>query len=624
MTALSIFSLLPYHQQRSYTAGHSMQAKVRRSLLLIVPLQIACSVALAETGNPRVNQIGYLPHGAKTATYRTEDAEPKTWWLRKNGRTIAHGQSSRGIADASSGDHLQQIDFSAAAATGSGFTLQIGTDTSYTFSISPDAFRAPLYDALKYFYHNRSGIAIETQFTGGGNTLFASDSKWARAAGHISRGVNKGDFNVPCWEGTCQYSLDVPKGWYDAGDHGKYVVNAGISVWTLMNMYERGLYWGTTTRFADGTLNIPESSNGIPDVLDEVRWELEFMLAMQVPKGQAKAGMVHHKIHDVAWTGLPLAPDQDPQKRALVPPSTAATLNLAATAAQASRIWKHRDPAFSARCLEAAQSAWRAARANPAEIYRGGYDNGGGAYDDDKVADEFYWAAVELYLSTGDDRYVPTIDAYTITRTDFNWANTELAGLMSLATVVKPFSANRRATAQRQIIAIADTHLHTQSASGYSTPLAVSEYDWGSNGGVANRLMLMGLAYQFSGNVVYADGVTKGVDYLFGRNTFSTSFVTGEGSVAAQYPHHRFWAGVLNPVFPLAPPGALTGGPNAGLQDPVAKNLLGACTARPATCWLDRIEAYSVNEVAINWNAPLAWVLDFQNGMAGLAVKPGL
>lgn len=592
-----------------------MDTKVRTSFLLFVVLHSACQTARADTGNPRVNQIGYLPGGAKTASFKTEGTSPHMWWLHKNGKAIAHGKTSAGIWDVSSGDHLQQIDFSAVTTTGSGFALRIGTHTSHAFSISPTVFRAPFYDALKYFYHNRSGIAVATQFTGGGNTSYASKSQWARAAGHANHGVNKGDLRVPCWEGTCQYSLDVPKGWYDAGDHGKYVVNAGISVWTLLNMFERGHFWGTTTRFEDGTLNIPESDNGLPDLLDEVRWELEFILAMQVPPGQAKSGMVHHKVHDVNWTGLPLAPDQDPQQRALVPPSTAATLNLAATAAQAARIWKGYDPAFSARCLQAAQSAWEAAHGNPLEIYRGGYDNGGGGYEDRNVADEFYWAAAELFLSTGDDRYLPTIDAYPITRSDFNWANTELAGLMSMATVVRPGSENRRIAAQQQIIAIAHTHLHTQNASGYSTPLSVSEYDWGSNGGVANRLMLMGLAYQFSGNRAYANGVTQGIDYLFGRNAFSTSFVTGEGTVVAQHPHHRFWAGVLNPDFPLAPPGALLGGPNAGLQDPFAKNRLGSCVARPATCWIDHIEAYSVNEVAINWNAALAWVLDFQNSM---------
>jgi endoglucanase len=151
----------------------------------------------------------------------------------------------------------------------------------------------------------------------------------------------------------------------------------------------------------------------------------------------------------------------------------------------------------------------------------------------------------------------------------------------------------------------------------------LSEYEWGSNSGVANKLMLMGLAYHFSKNRSYANGVTKGVDYLFGRNTFSTSFVTGEGTATVKQPHHRFWAGALNPEFPFAPPGALSGGPNAGLQDPVASKQLTKCVTHPATCWVDDIHAYSVNEVTINWNAPLAWLLDFQNDLASASTLFG-
>lgn len=587
-----------------------------RLLLAIAWLPAACGSALAASGNPAVNQLGYLPDGAKIATLKTSESREQRWVLTQGGKVVARGSTTAGRLDPASGDQVQVIDFSAVRLTGSGFALRVGSDSSYPFEISNTVFRAPLYDALKYFYHNRSGVEIEERFTGGGFTSFASHSRWARAAGHINRGVNQGDLQVPCWVGTCDYALDVPKGWYDAGDHGKYVVNGGISVWTLLNLVERGRHWGGSARVGDGTLNIPESGNGTPDLLDEVRWELEFMMAMQVPAGQAMAGMVHHKVHDVAWTGLPLAPGDDAQPRALVPPSTAATLNLAATAAQAARVWKDHDPAFAARCLQAAQLAWDAAQRYPTILYRGGFDNGGGAYDDDNVRDEFYWAAVELFLTTGEVRYLPTIDAYPVSRTTFNWAHTELAGLISLATVLKPTTLTRRKQAQHQIMTLADTHLATQKASAYSTPLAGSEYEWGSNNAVANKLMLMGLAYTFSGQRRYADGVTQGMDYLLGRNAFSTSFVTGTGARPFQHPHHRFWAGVLNPAFPQAPPGALSGGPNSGLQDPVAKDRLATCVSRPATCWIDDIHAYSVNEVTINWNAPWAWLLDFQNGFS--------
>ena len=103
-------------------------------------------------------------------------------------------------------------------------------------------------------------------------------------------------------------------------------------------------------------MNIPENKNGVPDLLDEARWELEFELKMQVPVGEKLAGMAHHKVHDVKWTQLSTGPHEDPMPRYLQPPSTAATLNLAANAAQAARIWKSIDKPFSEKCLQAAPS----------------------------------------------------------------------------------------------------------------------------------------------------------------------------------------------------------------------------------------------------------------------------
>lgn len=580
-------------------------------------LTIASCSALAETGNPRVNQLGYLPNGVKTATYKTTSTSAQTWQLKQNGTVVASGQTTPAGSDSSSGDNLQQIDLSSVTATGTGFSLTVGSDTSYNFAISSTALKGALYDSMKYFYHNRSGIAIDTQYTGGGNGSFASNSKWSRPAGHLNIGANKGDMNVPCWSGTCNYSLNVTKGWYDAGDHGKYVVNGGISAWTLLNLYERGLYLTSNASLVgDGKLNIPESANGISDVLDEARWEVEFLLAMQVPTGQTKAGMVHHKMHDVGWTGFPLAPHEDPQQRALVPPSTAATLNLAAVAAQSARIWKDIDSGFSAVCLTAAKRAWDAAQANPNDLYSGNYDNGGGGYGDKTVSDDFYWAAAELYITTGDSKYLTTLNSYTITHTDFGWADTDLAGLISLATVPSTQTTSLRSAAQQKIVTIANTHIATQNASGYPAPMSNLEYYWGSNGGVANKLILMGLAYDFTKNDTYAKGVGKGLSYLFGQNALSTSYVTGEGTKTATQPHHRFWSNAINGSYPVAPPGALSGGPNSGLDDTTSAAQLGACKSKPATCWIDNINAYAVNEITINWNAPLAWDLAFYNDYA--------
>src|SRR5262249_3683697 len=190
---------------------------------------------------------------------------------------------------------------------------------------------------------------------------------------------NHGEKSGPCATGGgCTYSLDVSGGWYDAGDQGKYVVNAGISVWTLLNWWERTKALGTSAGdFADGKMNIPENKNGVPDLLDEGRRELGVGLRMQVPRGEQLGGRAHHKGHDPNGTQLSLGPHEDPMERFLLPPSTAATLNLAANAAQAARVWRDIDEAFAKRCLEAGERAFKAAKANP-EIFAPQGGEGGG------------------------------------------------------------------------------------------------------------------------------------------------------------------------------------------------------------------------------------------------------
>lgn len=308
----------------------------------------------------KVNNVGYVPGLPKRASVVHGATAPVGWQLRDAaGQVVATGDTTVFGADAPSGDHVHTVDFSAFDTPGTGYTLVVDGAVSYPFDIDAAPYRRLRYDALAFYYHQRSGVAIEAQFVG---------ADYARPAGHVNVPPNTGDADIGCRPATpCGYTLDLRGGWYDAGDHGKYVVNGGISTWQLLNLYERTLHTSGADPGAlgDGTLAIPESGNGVPDILDEARWNVELLLAMQVPSGQPLAGMAHHKMHDQNWTGLPTPPHQDPQPRFLAPPSTAATLNLAAVAAQCARLWAGIDPAFASRCLAAAETAYAAAAQNP-------------------------------------------------------------------------------------------------------------------------------------------------------------------------------------------------------------------------------------------------------------------
>ncbi|GAA1873347.1 cellulase [Asanoa iriomotensis] len=553
----------------------------------------------------RVNQVGYLLHGPKNATLVTDATTPLPWQLKNaTGAVVARGKTTPRGVDASSGQNVQTISLSYGR-KGTGYTLVADGETSRPFDIGTDFYEQLRLDALKFYYTQRSGVAIDDALRPG----------YGRPAGHVGVAPNLGDTDVPCQPGVCDYRLDVAGGWYDAGDHGKYVVNGGISVHQLMSEYERSAHTGQVRTLRDGTLALPESGNRVPDILDEARFEQEFLLKMQVPAGQPYAGMAHHKIHDAAWTGLPLLPHLDPQPRELHRVSTAATLNLAATAAQAARVFKPYDKGFAARNLAAARTAFAAAKTNPA-LYADPADGvGGGAYNDDDVSDEFYWAAAELYITTGEREYRDAILASPLHTADiwrdrgFDWGHTAQLGRLELATL--PNKLPDRSRVRASVVAGADRYLATARAHPYGIPYAPAEntYDWGSNNLVLNNAVVLAAAYDLTGRDRYRDGVLETMDYVFGRNALNQSYVTGYGEVASHNQHSRWYARQLNPDLPNPPRGTLSGGPNSSIQDPVAQQKLQGCA--PQFCYIDDIESWSTNELTINWNAPLAWIAAF-------------
>ncbi|GAB3233780.1 glycoside hydrolase family 9 protein [Pseudaeromonas pectinilytica] len=581
----------------------------------------------------RVNQVGYLSKAQKRATIASDAKEPLAWkLLNAQGETIAEGKTQPFGLNAASGEQVQIADFSQVTTPASGLVLEVAGEKSHPFSIGDDIYHRMKYDALSFFYQQRSGIDIEAKYV--------QRPDLARPAGHKPEKVtcfNKQDAKGNQWPG-CDFSLDVTGGWYDAGDQGKYVVNGGISVWTLMNLYEREQLakGGDKSTFADGKVKIPEQANGHNDLLDEARWMMDFFLSMQVPDGkktsvpvgdQSKqldklqlteidaSGMVFHKVADEAWTGMPLPPHKDPQPRYLSQPSTAATLNLAATAAQSARVWKTQDPAYAERCLKAAEKAWKAANRHP-DVYA--YDNfvGSGPYDDTNLSDEFYWAAAELFTTTGKKEYKQALQDSPLyldapkgdknATGDLYWQGVSSAGTITLALVPNQLGKQEVDKARAAIIAAADGYQQSVDKEGYRIPYQAIEYPWGSNSNLMNRSIFLGLAHDFTGERKYLQAMSDAMDYVLGRNPLDQSYVSGYGTRALKNPHHRFWAHPVDPASPQVPPGVLSGGPNSiNFSDPVASTMKGKCTGQ--TCWKDEIGAWTLNEVTVNWNAPFLW-----------------
>jgi len=588
-----------------------------------IALAAALLVSAGEAPQPaiRINQLGFQPGSAKQAIAADPAVTALPWSVTDaGGATVAQGQTTFFGKDAASGDIVHQVDLDSLAKPGE-YRLTVGSSKSRPFTVSADIYGPVARAALNYFYQTRAGTPIEARFAGG--------ALWARPAGHpheIGICFQGADDNGTAWPGCGSYTRDVTGGWYDAGDQGKYVVNGGISLWTLQNLWEVEQGLPADKRFTAGRQLVPNQGKLDP-LLVEARWEMDFLLAMQVPDGthmqlpvgryswNAKmaltdvdaSGMAHHKIGDARWTKLPTPPQSDPQPRLLYPPTTAATLNLAATAAQCARIWRTIDPVYSAKCLDAATRAFQAAVRNPA-VYAGNF-TGSGGYGDNNLADEFYWAAAELLATTHDPLYTDVVHRlhfFTDPVQAPGWANTASLGTITLAISDGALSPQEQEAQRRLIVAAADGFLAEKARSGYRLPYASTNYSWGSNGNLLNRALLLGLAARFTGDARYRDGMVDVMDYLLGRNPLDQSFISGFGARPMKNPHHRFWAHSLDAHLPPPPPGVISGGPNNGRPADDIARTMGPCA--PMRCWQDNISAYSLNEVAINWNAPLVWV----------------
>jgi len=508
--------------------------------------------------------------------------------------------------DLSSRDPLHRIDFSDFTGEGNDFVLRVDGQESYPFDIRKDLYHGLTKDAMSYFYLSRAGLALDEKLAG---------PEWAHGAWYASDDAVE-PFSGPDTYGVVwpkrDYVLNAGKGWFDAGDYGKYVVNGGIAAWTLMNLYERN-----PSQLPDGALAIPESTNGIPDVLDEARWELDFMLGMQVPVGHGQSGMVHHKLHEAVWSPLPFKPAERVNDRFAFTPSTAATLNLAAAAAQMSRLIAPFDPGYAETCLTASERAWNAAHDNPEFKYGVIPGSGGGNYDDFNLEDEYYWAACELFITTGKQEYkdalIKSLESEKVTGAvsapngPMYWGGVATLGHLSLMLDDDKPDKELRLKISGLVLRGAERYLKQINDEGYLVPMF--EYEWGSTSSVLNKLILMAYAYDETGDRSYLDGLTLSIDYLLGRNALCKSFIAGYGENPMHYPHHRYWADDGESGYPVPPPGVLSGGPNEKASDE-ATAFMAVKEARSKR-YADDIRSYSTNEVAINWNAPLVWVSSY-------------
>ncbi len=643
-----------------------------------------------------VNQLGYYQDLEKIATLGNNKGDftygAKYFELDQtydyeiirvsDDEVVYTGKTGTPKKDDDSGDTVSIINFSEFKELGEyyirikdkewrSFPFKIGTD------IYSDSKHNMLTNVLNYFYQNRSGADIESEYiTSGEKDKLAHAGVHKTDIGYVQtkwKNEYLTDFDATNYYASSK--LDASGGWYKANDHSKNMTEGGITLWTLQNMYERATYSEDgIKKFADGsgTVVVPESGNKYPDILDECRYELDFMSRMKVQPDEKTwgkySGMYYHCITDHKWRSLTDRPDYIDYEdiRIIRPPTFAATLNYAACAAQGARLWASYDLAYANKLFESAKEAYKAYKVN---YYKPGDDEyyndesfyvletmwtGANSYPYSEVSADAYWAACELYITSKlmDDEdaanYLSDLseykDAFTFTPrimggsnrsgettfTLFRSENTAAAGSISLLMNQQLLTADQAQMLRSSLLNTANTFIEEEERQAYGIPykydsiyyeqnsrspeIYYSGFEYDSNGHALNNMIAMAYAYDETGDNKYLNGVTRGMDYLIGNNPMSYSFISGYGSYCTKNPSHEYWQYEINKSMPQAPDGVIVSGPTAKAIDSYVMALgLGSLIldAPSERLYADSVESWSTNEASLSSNASLAWIVSF-------------
>ncbi len=555
----------------------------------------------------KVNQVGYRPQDKKIFIV----LYPADMFYIKDidGKIVYEGNLTDPVWNEVTGNTVQQGDFSKVKIPGEYFVSVPGVGESFRFDIAKDVYLNVLYKTMRSFYLQRCGMAVD-----GGDGF-------KRGACHL-----KDAFFLEGMEEKGK--KDVTGGWHDAGDYGKYITNAGITVWTLLAAYDK-----FPDSFSNLILNIPETGKSkMPDILSEIKWQLDWFLKMQ-----REDGAVHFKVAPIGFPSA-IMPEKDKSRRYIFPVSSVAAGNFAAVMAKAARIFKKYDADFAEKCLIAAEKTWKWLEENPEMVPEGGFDDPWivGGYEGDLVdKDERLWAAAELFRTTGEEKYNDFFKKYfrygswSRSAVDFppSWLNTQVLGMLTYYFTDQP---NVDTKIQDKIkidtLAYANLIVADVKKDGYNVGLRKDMYFWGSNAVALNLGMILLHANKMEPQQEFVDAALDQLHYILGRNSLNKTFITGIGDNPVLNPH---FAPSMADENILPWPGFVVGGPNyvggdgplnrlfsankdedGNLMLPVAKRFVDVdpSFSMPEIGHFGQT-SFASNEPCISYNAPMIFVL---------------
>ncbi|MCL2456264.1 MAG: glycoside hydrolase family 9 protein [Defluviitaleaceae bacterium] len=571
-----------------------------------------------------VNQLGYKPDGIKKAILTNDENNFEIFCAKKNFCVFSNACEEK-IFDAASGTNVRVADFSEFREQGEFFIRANGED-SYTFAINENPYAGLREALLEMFNFQKCGMAIDCGI-------------WSHPACHDSLATIYGT----------NEKIDVTGGWHDAGDYGRYVVPAAVTLADLLLAHEF-------------------SSQQNENLLEVAWFEIKWLLKMQCKK----TGGVFHKVTCKDFNALDELPHDEKNELVVSPISLTATADFAAIIAMASRFF----PAEKNLLIAAATRAWefceeilrdeatqnehfafsstqnentsqqktnaqknanehfafsstqnenisqqktdaqknanepfafsqqqrenlRAGFRNPPEIHTGWYG-------DKEFRDELFWAACELFSATGDEKFHDFVKASEI-YIGLGWANVGTYGIAAylrgarrasgFAENEKKFCDDVLRKMQTKLRDECERIMQNFSREPYGTSLN-GYFRWGSNYDVANNAMhLLIFSRAVEKNQACENAAAEHIHYILGRNPLSVSYVTGFGTNAFKNPHLRTTVPVGE-----AFPGLVSGGPNMHPSGDAAwKNF---CEGKPPSmCYVDDALSYSTNEITIYWNS---------------------
>lgn len=530
----------------------------------------------------RLNQVGYMESLPKNVILLSKEQVD----LKDADNNVIRRYKGGELAfDEASGDYVRSIELG---------TLHSGSykiccdGEERKVNIGKNTYRGALNLMVRSFYLQRCGCELKEEFAG----------VYQHAACHFKKAFL---YEQP------EKSIDVSGGWHDAGDFGKYTGPAASAIGHMLYAYRF-----FSASFAD-SLHIPESGNGVPDVLNECRYELEWLLKMQ-----REDGGIYHKVSTKNFAPF-IMPQDDLEPEYVLPASHCATGAVSACFALASEVWSELDPEFSEKLKNAAVNAWNWLEMNPEfKPYMNPEDIHTGMYGDRTDKDEILWAATELYALTGEKKYLEKMaklfDELPYI-TAFGW--NDVSGFATMKCVLELQDKIPHSTYENlknRLFKAADNIANACRMSGYGTDITKDGYIWGSTMSIMNGACVLISAYLCEKNAVYLENVLNQINYLFGMNAVDTCFVTGIGEKPFMNPHHRACAsdGIEDPI-----PGFVSGGPNNKWCYPQTREKLGNETA-PAKYYLDETFSADTNEVAIYWNSIAVFVCAFFDSLSAL------